>query len=69
MNDRDTRHYVRRYLLSLKNIGEKEPEKYPFMDLMKGPQPDYSPDPFDALEMIRSSGTSSKPAGTPARPQ
>ena len=50
---RDTRLIIRRYLSALKNIGEKEPETYPFKDWMKGPQDEFAPDPFDQLEMTR----------------
>lgn len=54
---KETKRVVRRYLLSLKNVGDKEPEDYPFKDRMKGPQEELSPDPFDQLEMQRSSSS------------
>ena len=49
----DKLRYVRRYLLSLKQVGDKEPEEFPFKALMKEPQRDLPPDPFDQLEMKR----------------
>ena len=58
----ETRHTVRRYLLALKQIGEKEPETYPFMEWVKGQADEYNPDPFNQLEMIRTSNT------TPIKP-
>ncbi len=67
LNKKDIRHYVRRYLLSLKQIGEKEPETHPFEDLTKGPEPDYTPDPFDQLEMTRTAPRTSP--GGPAGPK
>jgi hypothetical protein len=54
---KDTKRAVRRYLLALRQSGEKEPENYPFKELMKGAQEDIPPDPFDQLEMPRSSNS------------
>ncbi len=57
-------HTARRYLFALKQIGEKEPENYPFRDLVKAGPDDFSPDPFDQLEMQKTSATS-RPAQRP----
>lgn len=59
---KETKRVVRRYLLSLRQSGDKEPESYPFKDLMKGPQEDIPPDPFDQLEMVRSTPSTTAPA-------
>lgn len=56
---KETKRVVRRYLLSLKQSGEKEPEDFPFKELTKGVQEDLTPDPFDQLEMVRSATSSS----------
>jgi hypothetical protein len=67
---KETKRVVRRYLLSLKQSGDKEPEDYPFKDLMKGVQEDLPPDPFDQLEMTRSSATSTiTTPKSPAKPR
>ena len=63
LNKKDTRHILRRYLQALKQGGEKEPEDYPFKQLLEGPQEDYNPDPFDQLEMTRTG------AGAPGSPR
>jgi len=58
---KETKRVLRRYLLSLKNSGEKEPDDFPFKDRLKGPQEELSPDPFDQLEMTRSSSPTTTP--------
>lgn len=63
LNKKETRQYVRRYLMALKQSGEQEPDDFPFKDLLSGPQEDYAPDPFDQLEMVRSG---SSPVTRPA---
>ncbi len=63
LNKKETSQYVRRFLLALKQSGEAEPENFPFKDLLTGPQAEYSPDPFDQLEMTR---TRVAPAARPA---
>ena len=65
LNRKESRTLVRRFLLALKNIGEKEPETYPFKDLMKGPQEDFTPDPFDQLEMTRAQLPAAPPSPSP----
>lgn len=71
LNQKDTRHLVRRYMLALKNAGEKEPESYPFKDMQKKMEEEYNPDPFDQLEMIRTTGTptSVAPVRNPSAPK
>jgi hypothetical protein len=60
LNQKDTGAILRRYVFALKQLGEPIPENMPFMDIYKATlgQP-YTPDPFDALDMIR----------TPRKPQ
>lgn len=64
---KDIKRAVRRYLLALKNVGEKEPETYPFKEFMKGPQEDIPPDPFDQLEMVRTTAATTKPVAPAPR--
>ena len=67
---KETKRVVRRYLLSLKQSGDKEPDDFPFKDFTKGIQEELSPDPFDQLEMLRTSTTTAvaKPK-SPAMPR
>jgi hypothetical protein len=70
LNQRDTGLVLKRYLQALRQAGLEPPKEMPFPELMKYIQGDFNPDPFDAVEMIRSS--SAKPdLGTqpPAPPQ
>jgi hypothetical protein len=57
LNQKETRHLVSRYMRALKQIGEKEPDEYPFKDMTNKLNEEFNPDPFDQLEMIRTSGT------------
>ncbi len=51
-NEKDTGLIVKRYVRSLKQLGEPEPEEYPFKALLQAAEQDTSVDPFDANEML-----------------
>jgi hypothetical protein len=64
LNKKDTGSVLRRYVFVRKQLGEGVPNDMPFRDIyesIKGQQP--TPDPFDALDMIRSAPK--KSAGAP----
>src|SRR5262249_30550987 len=63
---KESKRVIRRYLLSIRQSGNKEPADYPLKKLMKGPQEDIPPDPFDQLEMLRTSTATTSPASKPA---
>jgi hypothetical protein len=72
LNRKDTGLVVKRYLRSLKQLGEPEPERYPFKDLPKDDNAEDTPDPFDATEMLGPSTKGAKDgkgAKKPERPQ
>ncbi len=54
-NKKDTGLIVKRYVLALRQIGEPQPDEFPFKDLLKGAQQDNTLDPFDAIEMLGAS--------------
>lgn len=64
-NEKDTGLIVKRYVRSLKQLGEPEPEVYPFKALLQAAEQDTSVDPFDANEMLgpAASGSKESPAG------
>ncbi len=55
LNAKDTGLIVRRYVLALQQAGEEVPEDYPYKELLAAAQADTSVDPYDALEVIRTS--------------
>jgi hypothetical protein len=57
-NKKDTGVVVRRYVRALKQLGEPEPKDIPFKDLLAAAEQDLTPDPFDAIEMLGTSGQS-----------
>lgn len=63
LNLKDTGLIVRRYVQSLRNAGEEIPEDYPFKELLAEAEADTSVDPYDALEVLRTSA--SRPEGVP----
>jgi len=65
-NKKDTGLIVKRYIRSLRQLGEEQPAEFPFKDLLKGAEQDTTVDPFDAIEML---GTSSSQGGAPSQPK
>jgi len=69
-NEKDTGLIVKRYVRSLRQLGEPEPKDYPFKALLSAAEQDTSVDPFDANEMLGPAGDGSKNAkggsGTPS---
>lgn len=51
-NRKDTGLIVKRYVLALRQLGEPEPEDFPFKDLLAAAKGDTTLDPFDATEML-----------------
>jgi len=51
-NERDTGVIVKRYVRALRQLGEPEPENFPFKSLLAAAEQDTSVDPFDVLEQI-----------------
>jgi hypothetical protein len=73
-NKKDTGLIVKRYVRSLRQLGEPEPADMPFKDLLKGAEADTTVDPFDAIEMLgpaatRESTQTAPPSNRPAQPQ
>lgn len=60
LNRKDTGLVVRRYVRAMRQLGQEVPEDTPFLDLTRSLPNEFTPDPFDALEMMPSS---SSPAG------
>jgi hypothetical protein len=80
LNKKDTGMILRRYLrvLGQQTVQDNEvvPKDLPFKELLEGPAPDDSPDPFDAAEMLSpsaieslTSGQAIAPSRAPARPK
>ena len=80
LNRKDTGIVLRRYLRVLgQQIAQGDnavPEDLPFKELLEGPAPDDSPDPFDASEMLSAAaiedltrGRVSTPSPAPAGPK
>ncbi|SIO14062.1 hypothetical protein SAMN05444166_2666 [Singulisphaera sp. GP187] len=75
-NEKDTGLIVKRYVRSLKQLGEPEPEVFPFKALLQAAEQDTSVDPFDANEMLgpasdgskesRTGGATAAPASAPS---
>jgi hypothetical protein len=71
LNKKDTGLIVKRYVRALRQLGEPEPAKFPFKELLASAERDTTVDPFDANEMIppkRSSGAPGQlqaPSGQP----
>jgi hypothetical protein len=63
LNLKDTGLIVKRYVQALRNAGEEIPEEFPFKELLAAAEADTSVDPYDALEVIRSSSDSSSGGG------
>jgi hypothetical protein len=60
LNMKDTGLIVKRYAYALRQIGKEPPDDMPFKDLLQRFRNDHgAPDPFDALEMIKTA-----PAGS-----
>jgi hypothetical protein len=51
-NAKDTGLIVKRYVRAIRQLGESEPEDYPFKDLLALAEQDTTLDPFDAAEML-----------------
>jgi hypothetical protein len=69
LNQKDTGAIVRRYVFALKQLGEPIPENMPFMDIYKALQGQpVPPDPFDALDMIRTQRKPAQPQGAGGAP-
>ena len=65
MNQKDTGALVKRYAQALKQIGKPIPPDMPFMAIYKQVENEpTTPDPFDALDMLRP-----RRSGAPAAPQ
>jgi hypothetical protein len=63
LNQKDTGALLKRYAFTLKQVGKPVPEDMPFYDLYKKVEHEpIQPDPFDALDMIRSSRRTATPA-------
>lgn len=72
-NKKDTGLIVKRYIRSLRQLGEPEPKDLPFHDLLPAAEMDSTLDPFDATEMLPSkraqpAGASRQPVRPAARP-
>lgn len=53
LNRKDTGELARRYVFSLRQVGEEPPDDMPFKDLYEAVKNDPSRDPFDQLDAMR----------------
>lgn len=65
LNQKDTGLVVKRYVRAMRQYGDPEPKDFPFKELLKEAEKDTTLDPFDAMEMLPVSRTTS---GSPATP-
>lgn len=69
LNKKDTGLVVKRYVRAMRQYGEPEPKDFPFKALLKDAEKDTTLDPFDAMEMLpvskSSSGSTPKSGPTP----
>jgi hypothetical protein len=67
-NKKDTGLIVKRYVRSLRQLGEPEPKEFPFKELLKSAEQDTSIDPFDVIEQLGPTPTKDQPRRVPSRP-
>ncbi len=65
LNKKDTGLIVKRYVRAMRQYGEPEPKEFPFKELLKDAEKDTTLDPFDAMEMLGVSKSSSGSTATP----